>query len=224
MRILAGDVPPLFYLELILRTFFIYILIVFSMRLMGKRMSTQVSRLDLVAMVSLASAVGVPILAPDRGLVPAVLICLIIVGFSRIISRISTGNQRFETATQGDADILVEDAVLRFSIMRRIRITRERVFAHLRSESLTHLGSIRRMYMEADGNFTIIKNDTERPGLCVLPERDTAFIGKKVEATPYIVCGNCGIPRDGHAAQKNGRSQCSNCGAKEWTHAVKERR
>src|SRR3954470_4127303 len=151
MRILVGDVPPLFYLELIIRAFFIYLLLVFSMRLMGKRMSTQISRLELVAMVSLASAIGVPILAPDRGLVPAVLICLIIVGLSRLISTISTANQRFERVTQGDVDILVEDTVLQFNNMKRTRITRERVFAHVRSENMTNLGSIRRMYIEADG-------------------------------------------------------------------------
>src|SRR6195952_702674 len=106
VRIFAGDVPPAFYLELVIRAFFIYFLLMLSMRLMGKRMSTQMSRLELAAMVALASAIGVPMLAPDRGLIPAVLIAFIVVGITWAISKYSVKNERFERATQGDSDML----------------------------------------------------------------------------------------------------------------------
>lgn len=173
-------------------------------------------------MVSLASAVGVPILTPDRDLVPAVVICLIIIGMSRLISAISTANQRFERVTQGDADILVEDAVLQYHNMQRTRITRERVFAHIRSEHLTNLGNVRRMYIEADGIFTIINNDKKMPGLSVLPDWDIDFIDKKLQATSIIICRNCGIQKEGHSLSGKVHDHCSNCGAADWTHAVEQ--
>jgi hypothetical protein len=66
-RIFLGDVPPAFYLELVIRAFLIYFLLMLSMRLMGKQMSTQMSHLEMAAIVALASAVGVPMLAADGG-------------------------------------------------------------------------------------------------------------------------------------------------------------
>jgi hypothetical protein len=50
-RIILGPVPPEFYLELIIRVIFVYLLLMVSMRLLGKRMSTQMSMLELTAMV-----------------------------------------------------------------------------------------------------------------------------------------------------------------------------
>jgi uncharacterized membrane protein YcaP (DUF421 family) len=219
-RIFAGDVPPAFYAELVIRAFFIYFLLMLSMRLMGKRMSTQISRLELTAMVALASAVGVPILAPDRGLVPPLLIAFIVVVITRTIAKYSGKNERFERATQGDADMLVEDGVIRFDVMRRIRITRELLFARLRMEQLTHLGPVRRVYMEADGNFSIVTSDEGKPGLSVLPEWDKEFQAKRHMPEALEVCRNCGIKKEGNLVTKKGHDECRNCGNTAWTNAV----
>ncbi|WP_187263510.1 DUF421 domain-containing protein [Pontibacter beigongshangensis] len=94
MRILLGkELPWLFLLEVVLRVFFIYLLIMLCMRLMGKRMAAQLSNLEMSALVSLAAAVGVPILAPERGLLPAVIIALVVVVIQRIISHYASRSE-----------------------------------------------------------------------------------------------------------------------------------
>jgi len=70
LRILIGEEPISFLLELIIRAAVVYLVLMLSMRLMGKRMSSQLSRNELATLVSLAAAVGVPMMAPDRGLLP----------------------------------------------------------------------------------------------------------------------------------------------------------
>jgi uncharacterized membrane protein YcaP (DUF421 family) len=219
-RILLGNVPPEFYLELVIRAFFIYFLLMLSMRLMGKRMAGQVSRLELATITALASAIGVPILAPERGLVPAVIICGVVVLVSRHISRLSVRNERFELQSQGGGDSLLEDGVLRFRVMRRVRVTRERLFAHLRSEQMTHLGTVKRVYMEADGNFAIIAAPEEKPGLSVLPASDHTFQTRRQAATDLIICRTCGIKKEGNTVAGKGRERCGNCGGNGWTNAV----
>ncbi|WP_229215283.1 hypothetical protein [Dyadobacter bucti] len=44
LRMFAGDVPPGFYWEVVLRIAIIYLLLMVSMRLIGKRMASQLSR------------------------------------------------------------------------------------------------------------------------------------------------------------------------------------
>src|SRR3954471_17438353 len=116
-RIFFGQVPPEFYIELVIRTFFIYALLMVSMRLMGNRMSGQLSRLDLAAMVALASAIGVPILSPSNGILPAFIIAFIVVGISRVIAKLSFKNQHIEEVTQDDIDVLIEESVMQPEIL-----------------------------------------------------------------------------------------------------------
>ena len=86
MRILLGEVPWSFLIEVVIRIGFIYLLLMVAMRLMGKRMASTLSNSELAALVSLAAAVGVPMLAPDRGMLPALIIAIIVVGIQRLMS------------------------------------------------------------------------------------------------------------------------------------------
>jgi uncharacterized membrane protein YcaP (DUF421 family) len=220
-RILLGPVPPEFYIELIIRGFLVYALLMVSMRLLGKRMSSQISRLELAALVSLASAIGVPLLSPMNGILPAFIIAVIIVGFTRLISYISLKSQKFESVTQGDLDTLVQDGVMKLDIMKRVRITRERLFAQMRSENLNHLGKVKRVYIEANGTFTLVPNEQKQPGLLVLPDWDKGFIDEKVDWTNVTICKECGEKKPGNTAKEN--VKCPNCGADAWTKAVLEK-
>jgi len=83
MRVFVGEVPASFYLEIIIRMAVVYALLIVSMRLLGKRMASQLTRNELAAMVSLAAAIGVPILAPDRGILPAIIIAIVVIAVTR---------------------------------------------------------------------------------------------------------------------------------------------
>jgi hypothetical protein len=85
-RILLGEVPASFFIEVVLRAAFLYLLLIISMRLMGKRMSAQLSRNERISIVSLAAAIGVPLQAPDRGLLPAFVIAVAVIGAGRLIA------------------------------------------------------------------------------------------------------------------------------------------
>lgn len=222
MRTFLGEVPPIFYVELIIRAFLIYALLIVSMRLLGKRMSSQVSRLELAAMVALASAIGVPMLSPYNGMLPAFIIAIIIVVITRVIGWISFRNEHFEQITQGDIDVLVEDSVMNEDKMKRTRISRERLFAHLRSEKISHLGQVKRLYLEAGGDFSIIENEKAKPGLMVLPEWDKSFIDETLAPTNTIICNNCGEQKQNNTSA-NENETCSNCGKNKWTKAVMEK-
>ncbi|HEX8358177.1 MAG TPA: YetF domain-containing protein [Segetibacter sp.] len=221
-RILFGPVPPEFYIELIIRGLFVYLLLMVSMRIMGKRMASQIGRIELAALVSLASAIGVPMLSPTNGILPAIIIAAIIVGMTRLISLLSLKNKKFENVVQGDLDTLVQDGIMRLDIMKRVRITRERLFAELRSENLKHLGMVKRLYMEANGTFTLVQNDARQPGLLVLPDWDEAFISENLRTTSTAICKECGEKKPGNNKVNDKEVTCTNCGANVWTAAVVE--
>jgi uncharacterized membrane protein YcaP (DUF421 family) len=217
-RILVGEVPASFYIELIIRAAFIYLLLVISMRLMGKRMSSQLGRTEMAATISLAAAIGVPLQTPDKGLLEAVVIALIIVCVQRGISAWSVRQPWFEEFSQGNVDILVEDGVLHVKNMERVRLSRERLVAQLRGEGIKQLGMVKRFYMEANGSFTLIPQQDERDGLSVVPRWDKPLNARFIKSDRYIVCETCGYLQQLPYDQKE---QCRNCKSNKWTAAVR---
>jgi uncharacterized membrane protein YcaP (DUF421 family) len=214
-RILNGEAPPQFYLEIVIRALIVYLVIVFSLRLMGKRLSATLSRNEIAAIASIAAAMGLPLLSPDRGLLPAIVVAAAVVLIQRAVSRISFSNKKFEKLTQGDIDVLLEDGVMKMDTMNKTRITRERLLAQLRSEGVQHLGQVKRLYLEASGSFSIVKNPAPVPGLSALPKEDTEFVEEQRKDPAVEACMICGNTR-----KDRSEVNCNNCNNKEWVPAV----
>jgi uncharacterized membrane protein YcaP (DUF421 family) len=215
-RIFIGDVPGGFYLEVVLRIVVIYAILMISMRLMGKRMASQLSRNEMIAMVSLAAAIGIPLQSPDRGILPAFVIAGVVILIQQLIARLATQNQRLESLTQGNISILVSDRCMNLHNMKITGITRERVFSQLRSNDVKHLGEVKRLYFEAGGSFTIIRETDVIPGLGILSNYEPEFQDQLYERHQTWVCLECGYLRDPDTSDES----CKNCGSNEWTRTV----
>jgi uncharacterized membrane protein YcaP (DUF421 family) len=212
-RILFGQGTPLYLLEVVVRVAIVYLMILLAMRFLGKRMIAEVGRADVVARVSLAAAVGLPIQRPGRGLLVAAVIVVIIVLVSRYLNWITTKKERFEKSFQGIYSPLVIDGVLDKKRIDDARITREEVFAALRAEDIRHLGQVERLYMEADGKFSLVETEASKPGLCVIPHYDNLMRNRQ-EQTDCDVCAECGKPWEHSSAS------CANCGGTDHENAI----
>ena len=216
-RIFLGDTPPEFFLEVVLRTVFVFLLLIIAMRLLGRRMAARTSRIELVALFSLAAAIGVPLQAPDRGLLPAIVIAIVVILVGRLVAIFAFKDPKFEQTVVDDFTILVKDGVVQMGEMKKARITLERLFALLRGESIRHLGEVERLYFEANGSLTVVKPDTPNAGLAVIPVIDKEFLDQQPQATANV-CRTCGSNEE---TAKNKDGKCSNCGDEEWVSAIR---
>ncbi|MCF0057061.1 DUF421 domain-containing protein [Dyadobacter sp. CY356] len=215
-RILLGDVPGSFFIEVIFRTLIVYMILMVSMRLMGKRMEAALGRNEMISMVSLAAAIGIPLQSPDRGLLPALIIAVVVVLTQHFIAKKSMESEKFEEITQDNIGALVEDGRLNLAIMEATRITRERVFGQLRFKEVNHLGEVKRLYLEANGKFTFIENTKPVAGLSIIPTWDCEFKMRISKDSNELACNHCG-----HIKEKYlGEEECDSCGFIDWVKAV----
>lgn len=94
-RIFLGEVPPSFMIEVVIRIAFMYLVLMVSMRAMGKRMAGMLGRTEMAALVSLAASIGVSLQDPSKGLLPVVIIAAVVVGIQRFIAWRGTQNPKF---------------------------------------------------------------------------------------------------------------------------------
>lgn len=218
MRILMGGSPPIFLVEVIIRVSVIYLLLLGAMRIMGKRMSALISRNEMIAMVSLAAAVGLPMQDPQNGLVPAFIIAGVVIGVQRIISTKTLGNPDFETMMVGDLHALAQDGRLNLRNMLRNRISRERMLTEFRVRQVNNLGKVQRAFLEANGAFTVYLFDEEREGLCILPDWDKEYIEEMTVVPGSWACGSCG---NLVKSEKEPEQECDHCGEEQWHPAIR---
>jgi uncharacterized membrane protein YcaP (DUF421 family) len=215
LRILMGDTPWSFLLEAALRLVFLYLVLLTGLRLMGKRMAGQLSRTELAALVSLAAAIGIPILSSDRGLLAPVVIAGVVVGGQRLVAHWAARRPQVEHLLQGTLTTVVADGVLQLANMEQAVLSQERLFAQLRGESLEQLGQVHRLYMEANGTFSLVEVAEPQPGLSLLPRWDAEFRQLQTAVPDTFACQKCG-----YVAKAAPPAACPCCKAAEWEPAV----
>jgi hypothetical protein len=116
-RILFGQAPGEFLIEVLIRTLIIYVLLLLVLKLMGKRMDGQISIIEMGVMIVLGAILGVATQIPDRGILMAAAALLCVLVFQRGINWLNVKSSKIENVTNGSLNILVKDGVLQLDEM-----------------------------------------------------------------------------------------------------------
>jgi uncharacterized membrane protein YcaP (DUF421 family) len=214
-RILFGQAPPIFLLEVLIRTFIIYVFLLFTLRWLGKRMNGQLTILELSIMLTLGAIVSVAMQVPDRGITLSMFVLFCTLAVHRLVSWLGVKSARIEELSFGKMSLLVKDGVLQLDEMSKCRISNQQLFAELRSNGIFNLGKVQRVYLEACGLFSIIQSKSDIPGLPILPPDDRSAL-HLLQRHDQMACCNCGRMAD----QGNTSTVCPNCGNEEWTQTA----
>jgi uncharacterized membrane protein YcaP (DUF421 family) len=217
-RFLFGNTSSLFLLEVLLRTGVTYVLLVIAMRLLGRRVAAQYTLFEISIVVTLAAAIGVPLQASNRGMLPPLVIALVAIVLQRLIARLGTTHRRLETLISTDVTLLVSEGRLEMDELARAAMPREKVFEAMRIKGWQHLGQISRLYLEPSGSVSFIPARPSKPGLSVLPAIDKE-LQEEGRLPGWSACRHCGNTIE---KEHTDNSRCENCGSTEWTCAVRE--
>lgn len=216
-RIFIGEAPAEFMLEVFIRTVIIYLLLLIAVRILGKRMSANITTFEMSVMLTLGAVVSVPMQAPDRGLLQGIVILICVVILHRGLSLLTFKSKKLEVITQGDVSLLVKNGIIDVKELKRSAMSHEQLFAQIRGKNFRHLGQVKRVYLEACGLFSIYENPTPRPGLSVLPMKDGNIQHSQLKSDKHAACKNCGNIIEAHA---NHAGTCEICGVADWDQAV----
>jgi uncharacterized membrane protein YcaP (DUF421 family) len=212
-RILFGETPAIFLVEIFLRTILMYAALIIIVRMMGKRMGGQLTISELAVMITLGAIVSPGMQMPQTGILlcTTILICALL--FQRGLNLLEYKSERFERITQGKLSILVKNGVMQLDEMRRTKVSRQQLFAALRSQQVYNLGDVARVYLESCGLFSIYQEPERRPGLLLFPPDDALIIGfGQRTLDDDIACANCGFTPE----EPNRNVNCRECGADQW--------
>jgi uncharacterized membrane protein YcaP (DUF421 family) len=216
-RILLGEAPAEFLLEVFIRTSIIYVALLVVVRLMGKRMSGRLTISELAVMITLGAIVSPAMQIPQLGVLQGIMILACALLFQRGINLLEIKSQKFEEISQGKISTLLENGVMQIGNMEEAKISRQQLFSALRSKSILNLGEVSRVYLEACGMFSVYKSEQPVAGLAIFPPSDQNINGylQKLSHNKQA-CTSCGNVADASDLDLI----CSVCGTSNWMPAT----
>jgi uncharacterized membrane protein YcaP (DUF421 family) len=214
VRMLIGDVPGLFYAEIVLRSVVIYAYTLVLLRWIGGRSIAQLSLVEFLLVIALGSAVGDAMFYPQVPLLHALAVITVVVLISKGIDVATLRWRRLNTMIDGAPVLVVADGVLQMPGLKARAMSTAEIASALRIDGFGNLGAIRRAYIEPSGHLSVFAAETRRPGLRIEPP---AALEPHPPARPdqAACCGTCGW-----CAPDRAPDACPNCGDRAWTPAT----
>ncbi len=140
--------------EKVFRTAVVYVFLLVSLRLAGKRELGQLNAFDLVVLLLLASTLQNAIIGPDNSVVGGVVgaTTLLVVNYAMV--RFLYRHQKLEHLIEGDADVLIHRGHVIDKNLARELITRDELEAAARRQGIARLELVEEARIEVGGALT----------------------------------------------------------------------
>ena len=143
-------------IEKILRPVIVYMFLVVSLRLSGKRELVQLNPFDLVVLLTLSNTVQNAIIGDDNsvsgGLIGATSLLLI----NYLVVRFLYGHSKLEQIVEGQSDVLIENGKVRADRLKKELITTPQLEAAARKQGFDSLADVDKCILEPSGTLSFV--------------------------------------------------------------------
>lgn len=213
-KILLGDKDWAFIPEIAFRTLLMYLIVLVSLRLLGKRGVKQLSVFELVVIISLGSAAGDPMFYSEVGIISALAVFTVIVCAYKVTSHFVNKSKKIEELLEGSCTCLIEEGMFAIANFKKETLAQDEFFSELRQHSISHLGQVKLAIIETSGSVSVFfyADDEVKYGLPILPEQFCRK-QKEIEEEGTYSCSFCGYTT--HLKPANNVC-CSRCQKDVW--------
>jgi uncharacterized membrane protein YcaP (DUF421 family) len=148
-------------LEIAGRVIIVYAACMVLLRISGRREMSELGPMDLLTMLLLSETVSPALTGGDDTLLGGMVAACTLMAICVLTTRLVFRSRRAERIIQGAAVVLINDGRVKPDVMRKFMITDEDLHTTLHQHGLLRVDQVKRAYVEADGEVTIIKQEGE---------------------------------------------------------------
>ncbi|TMU85669.1 DUF421 domain-containing protein [Bacillus sp. BHET2] len=154
---------------IIIRTLFLYVLIIFIFRIMGKREIGELSILDLVVFMMIAEMAVMAIEQPNDPIIHTVLPMGVIVLIQVLFAWFSLRSKSFRELLDGKPSVIIHNGKIDDNVMKKQRYNYDDLLLQLREKDIFNLADVEFAILEPSGKLSVIKKDKDTPHSLTLP-------------------------------------------------------
>ncbi|WP_027379327.1 DUF421 domain-containing protein [Chryseobacterium daeguense] len=221
-ELLMGHEEWSFLLEIILRTFIMFVTIIIGLRILGKRGVKQLSLFELVVIIGLGSAAGDPMFNKDVGIISSIIVFMVIILLYTVVTHFIGKSKKFEKLVEGKSICLIENGQFSIENFKKENLGSDEFFAELRLKGISQLGQIEKAIEEISGEISVFYFEDEKVkyGLPIMPDSLENPLNK-ITKDGYYSCIFCGYTEEKTAS---GEAICPKCKKDEWIPSSSKKR
>ena len=143
-------------LEKILRPVIVYVFLVASLRLSGKRELVQLNPFDLVVLLTLSNTVQNAIIGEDNSVTGAIIGASPLLLINYLVVRFLYDHRKLDQIVEGAADVLVSNGKARTERLKKELITMPQLEAAARKQRFGPLAEVEQCVLEPGGTLTFM--------------------------------------------------------------------
>lgn len=151
----------MYIFEIIVKTLFIYVLVAFIFRIMGKREVGQLGTFDLVVFILIAELVALTLENKNDFLINLIPVAILVL-LQILISKVSLKNSKFRRFVDGKPVIIINKGIINFKNMIEQRYTLDDLLLQLREKDIRSIDEIEYAVLEINGKLSVFKKDDKK--------------------------------------------------------------
>ncbi len=143
--------------SILVRTIIIYILLSFSLRIMGKRQLGEMDVVELVSTLLISEIASIPIDDPDIPLLNAIIPILLILSAEVILSTVKNKSEKLKESLEGKPLYIIYKGRLLQDALRENRISVNELLSEMRSQGIGDISEVNYAILEQNGSLSLLK-------------------------------------------------------------------
>ena len=143
-------------ITILIRTLIIYITLIITMRMMGKRQIGELEITDLVTTLLISEIASLPITNPEipslHAIIPMIILLVLEILSSVILIRLPI----LKNLVSARPTVIIHRGALDQSALRELRMSLDELMSEIRQQGLTDLSQVDCAILEKNGNLTVL--------------------------------------------------------------------
>lgn len=169
---------------ILIRTSILYLLVLLTIRIMGKSELSKLSPFQMVVLFMIAELAALPIEDTNLSLINGVAGIFTLLFLQVLISYLSLKCEWFKNFINGKPSILIEDGKINEAELKKLRININDLFEQLRIKNAPSLYDVAYAVMESNGDLSVIPKPDKKP----LTPSDMGIMKLKEVMPLMVIC------------------------------------
>lgn len=139
-----------------IRTVILYIIVIFALRLMGKRQIGELSPSELVVTILISDLAAIPMQDPGISILNGIIPILSLLCLEILISTVLLKSTLARKLVVGSSSILIDNGKIILKEIKRMRITVDELVEELRLKDFPDISYVKYAILETNGKISII--------------------------------------------------------------------
>ncbi len=173
------------------RTIIIYLVLIVTVRLLGKRQIGQMEPSEFVVTMLVANLASIPMQDSGISLLSGLIPILTVLGAELVLAFLSLQSVGLRKLLCGKPVILIDNGKILLENLRKTRVTLDELTGHLREKDVLDLQAVQYAILETNGNLSVFPYPKEKPA-----SAKDAGIPTRKQYLPYTIVSDGSVIKE----------------------------